>query len=341
MRMPPRAFISGCSGHRLTADETAFFRDADPWGLILFARNVGDAAQISRLTAEFRAAVSRADAPVLIDQEGGRVQRIKPPLAAAHVPAAVYGAMYAADPAGALAAVRLGAMLIGAELAELGITVDCLPVLDLQVEGADRIVGDRSYASDPRVVGALGRAATEGLLAAGVLPVVKHMPGHGRAGADSHISLPRVDTPRAVLEASDFLPFRAMADAPLAMTAHVLYESLDPERCATISPRVIAEIIRGWIGFDGALMSDDLSMQALGGTLGERAAASLDAGCDLVLHCNGKLDEMRAVADRTPRLAGDAARRAEAALARLAAPRPPVEIAALRNDYADAMAVVA
>lgn len=338
--MAVRAFIAGCAGLSLTPDEEELFAGFQPWALILFARNIADAAQIRALTARFRLVVGRADAPVLVDQEGGRVQRVRPPLADRHVPAAVYGRGFACDPAAAVKAARLGAMLIGAELLDLGITVDCLPVLDLRIEGADAVVGDRAYSSDPGVVAALGRAAADGLTQSGVLPVIKHIPGHGRAGADSHKELPRVDTPRAVLEATDFVPFRALADAPLAMTAHVLYESLDAERCATVSPRIVAEVIRGALGFDGALMSDDLSMHALGGTLADRATAALDAGCDLVLHCNGVMDEMRQVARRTPVLDGAARRRADAALARIAG-GPAVDIAALRAQYGQALAALA
>jgi beta-N-acetylhexosaminidase len=327
-----RAFISGCSGLSLTPEERDFFAATQPWGLILFGRNIGDSEQIRALVADFRRCVQNPSAPVLIDQEGGRVQRIKPPLAEAHPPAAVYGAMFERDPAAAIEAARLGATLIGAELRGYGIDVDCLPVLDLLFPGADKVIGDRAYGAQPEVVAQLGAAAMQGLLAAGVLPVVKHMPGHGRAGADSHYALPRVTVSRADLEAADFAPFRALADAPLAMTAHVLYESIDPDRPATISPAVIADAIRGSIGFDGLLMTDDISMRALGGGIAERGAAALAAGCDMLLHCNGKMDEMHEVASVAPPLAGEAGRRAEAALA-LISGRPAPDPGPLRGRY--------
>jgi beta-N-acetylhexosaminidase len=333
-----RAFISGCSGLELTPAERDFVAHSMPWGLIVFARNIQDAPQLGALIADFRRTVMRANAPVLIDQEGGRVQRIKPPLAESHSPAAVYGEIYARDPEAGLAAVRLGAMLIGAELRRFGITVDCLPVLDLICEGADKVIGDRAYSSRPEVVAALGRAAMDGLLAAGVLPVIKHIPGHGRAGADSHLALPRVSTMREALDATDFAPFRALADAPLAMTAHVLYESIDAEKPATISPSVIASIIRGAIGFDGLLMTDDLSMQALGGTIAARGEAAIAAGCDMLLHCNGRLEEMREVAFVAPTLSGEAGRRAAAALA-LIEGKPQPDLEALRFQYRQALAV--
>ena len=322
------AFISGCSGHALSMDERAFFRDADPWGLILFGRNVASHEQVRDLCAEFREAVGRADAPVLIDQEGGRVQRIRPPLSLSHPPAARYGTLYDAEPEAAAEAARLGAKLLAVELAGLGITIDCLPVLDLPVDGMTEAIGDRAYAREAGVVSTLGRAVVEGMLAGGVLPVVKHMPGHGRATVDSHYHLPRVSASRETLETSDFLPFRALADAPLGMTGHIVFEAIDPEAPATLSPIVIAEIIRGHIGFDGLLMSDDLSMKALQGPAGRSAAGALAAGCDLALHCNGDMAEMLEVAASAPRLEGRSAERAARALARLAAPGE-VDVAAL------------
>ncbi len=318
--MPARAFIVGCSGLALTADERAFLRDAEPWGLILFGRNVGDAEQIRALVAEFRDAVGRADAPVLIDQEGGRVQRIRPPLALSHPPGARYGELYARDPEAGVRAARIGAELMAGELVSLGITVDCLPVLDLPVDGMTQAIGDRAYADAPEAVAALGQAVVEGMLAAGVLPVIKHMPGHGRATVDSHYHLPRVAADRATLEASDFAPFRALNRAPVGMTGHLVFEAIDPGRPATLSPIVLSEIVRGYIGFDGLLMSDDLSMKALFGPVGESAAGALAAGCDLALHCNGDMGEMREVAAAAPRLEGRSAERAAAALALIATP---------------------
>ena len=310
-----RALILGCSGPALTPDEAAFFRDAAPWGFIVFRRNVESPDQLRRLTAALRETVGRADAPVLIDQEGGRVQRMGPP----HWPKYPAGRRYGGLDDG-LAAARLGARLMAHDLTDVGVNVDCAPVLDVPVAGSHDIIGDRAYADEPAEVAAFGRAVAEGLMAGGVLPVMKHVPGHGRAGVDSHLSLPVVTATRAELEARDFAPFRALADLPMAMTAHVVFTALDPSRPATTSPEVIASVIRGAIGFDGLLMSDDLSMQALSGTLRERAAAALGAGCDVALHCNGAMAEMRGVAEAAPELAGPALRRAEAALARLAAP---------------------
>ncbi|GBD47949.1 beta-N-acetylhexosaminidase [Methylopila sp. Yamaguchi] len=318
--MPARAFIVGCTGLALTADERAFLRDAEPWGLILFGRNVGAPGQIRALVAEFRDAVGRADAPVLIDQEGGRVQRIRPPLALSHPPAARYGELYARDPEAGVAAARIGAELMAGELLSMGITIDCLPVLDLPVDGMTQAIGDRAYADSPETVAALGQAVVEGMLAAGVLPVIKHMPGHGRATVDSHYHLPRVQADRATLEARDFAPFRALKHAPVGMTGHLVFEAIDPERPATLSPVVLSEIVRGHIGFDGLLMSDDLSMKALSGPVGESAAGALAAGCDLALHCNGDMGEMREVAAAAPRLEGRSAERAAAALALIATP---------------------
>ena len=315
--MTVRAFISGLSGPVLTEAERAFFREADPWGFILFRRNVDTPEQVSRLTASLRECVGRADAPVLIDQEGGRVQRLGPP----HWRAYPNGADYlrlggALDAACDLA--RLGGKLIARDLLALGVTVDCLPVLDVPVEGASDVIGARAYARDPETVAMLGRAAADGLLAGGVLPVMKHAPGHGRATLDTHLALPRVTTSLAELEQTDFLPFRRNADLPAAMTAHVVFEAVDPDRPATTSRRVIETVLRGSIGFDGLLMTDDLSMQALQGGLGERAAQALTAGCDVVLHCNGVLAEMEAVAAETAALSGPSAGRANAALQKLA-----------------------
>ncbi|MDR4308430.1 beta-N-acetylhexosaminidase [Chelatococcus sambhunathii] len=328
--MTARAFISGCKGLALSADERAFFSDAEPWGLILFGRNIEGHEQIRALCADFRDVVGRDDAPVLIDQEGGRVQRIRPPLCEAHPPAARYGALYAAEPASGLEAARLGAELLARELSAIGITVDCLPVLDLPADGMTQAIGDRAYADEADAVAALGRAVIEGALAGGVLPVIKHMPGHGRATVDSHYQLPRVAADRATLEASDFRPFKALADAPLGMTGHIVFEAIDPDRPGTLSPVVIEEIIRGHIGFDGLLMTDDLSMKALSGGVGASAAAALVAGCDVALHCNGDMGEMQQVAAAAPRLEGRSAERAARALSRLA-PLGEVDMAALAS----------
>jgi beta-N-acetylhexosaminidase len=289
----PRAVVLGCAGEELSAAEQRFFTDADPAGFILFRRNCRAPDQVRRLVRELRDCVGRDDAPVLIDQEGGRVARLRPPYWRRYPSAAEIAAL--PDPAAAEAA-RLGARLIADDLARLEITVDCLPVLDLPVRGADAVIGDRAYGAEPDRVARLGRAVCEGLLAGGVLPVLKHMPGHGRARVDSHYACPTVTAGFKELAQADFAPFRALADMPWAMTAHIVYRTIDPSAPATLSPPLIAEIIRGEIGFDGVLVSDDLSMRALGGSLGERARRAVDAGCDLVLHCNGDMAEMEELA---------------------------------------------
>jgi beta-N-acetylhexosaminidase len=319
--------IFGCRGQKLTADERTLFKEAEPWGFILFARNCDNPAQVRALVAGLRDCVGREDAPVLIDQEGGRVQRLKPPHWRIAPPAARFGVLYQRDPAKAREALKLNMRLIAAELAALGITVDCLPVLDVPAPGAHDIIGDRAYSPRPEVVAELGRVACDALLEAGVLPVIKHLPGHGRATADSHVQLPRVDAPRAALEATDFAPFRALSGMPLGMTAHVVYDAIDPERAATVSPIVIDEVIRGHIGFDGLLMSDDISanMKALDGAYRSRAERALSAGCDMLLHCNGERGEMEEVAEAVPLLAGAAGRRADEALELLSVP-PPVAL---------------
>jgi beta-N-acetylhexosaminidase len=302
----PLAAIFGLEGTVLSTDERAFLGEADPLGFILFARNCEAPDQVRRLVDAARECVGRADAPVLIDQEGGRVARLKPPHWPAY-PAA--GAVAALGGARASEAARLGARLIADDLAQLGITVDCMPVLDLPEAGADPVIGDRAYGSAPEAAAALGGAVCDGLLAGGVLPVLKHIPGHGRAAVDSHHALPRVAATVAALEARDFAPFRALAAMPWAMTAHILYEAFDRHDPATLSARLIGAAIRGSIGFDGVLLSDDLSMAALPGGLGERARRALAAGCDLVLHCNGDRAEMSAVARAAAPLTAAARRR--------------------------------
>ena len=310
--MSTKAVIFGCAGTQLGAAEREFFARTDPAGFILFARNVESPAQLRALTGALRDAVGRA-APVLVDQEGGRVQRLKPPHWRAAPPPGRFGELAARDPAGAELAVRLNARLIGAELAAVGIDTVCAPSLDLRIPGAHQVIGDRAFSADPAVVAALGRAACEGFFTAGVTPVIKHMPGHGRSQVDSHLHLPVVDAPLAELEASDFRPFRELADMPLGMTGHLLIRAVDAERPATISSRVISEVIRGHIGFEGVLISDDLSMEALAGSVQARAAAAIGAGCDIALHCNGKLAEMEAIAEALPALAPAVATRLAAA----------------------------
>ncbi|MCE7997943.1 MAG: beta-N-acetylhexosaminidase [Rhodobiaceae bacterium] len=305
--------IYGCLDLALTDAEKRFFRESDPWGFIIFARNIDDPDQVRALTSEFRETVGW-NAPVLIDQEGGRVARLRPPHWRSYPPGRRYGEIYATSPSEGLSAARLGAQLIALELRDVGVDVDCIPVLDVPVPGAHDVIGNRAYGETPEVVSALGEAAMEGALAGGVLPIIKHIPGHGRAGVDSHEKLPIVDTDRDTLSQTDFAPFSVLADAPLAMTAHVIYSAIDPENPATTSSTVISEIIRDEIGFSGALMSDDLSMKALGGSFGDRTKASLAAGCDLILHCNGDMDEMEAVAKEARPLSGASLARTEAAL---------------------------
>jgi beta-N-acetylhexosaminidase len=316
-----RAFITGVAGTALTGGERQFFKETQPWGLILFKRNIETPNSVRRLIGEFRAAVGR-QAPVLIDQEGGRVQRLGPPHWPSYPPGAAYGALYDRDANMGLAAARLGARLIAADLHDLGIDVDCLPLADVPVAGADLTIGDRAYGAEPAKVAALAGAIAAGLMAGGVLPVLKHIPGHGRATADSHKKLPVVGTERATLEATDFAAFRPLAALPIGMTAHVVFTAIDPVAPATTSATIVQDVIRDSIGFRGLLMSDDLSMDALSGALGDRTRAALAAGCDMVLHCNGKLPEMHEVAAHAPALAGEAARRAEAALAARQPPQP-------------------
>jgi beta-N-acetylhexosaminidase len=307
-----KAMILGASGARLTPDEVSLYRDERPWGFILFARNCVELDQIKDLVASMRDAVGRPDAPVLIDQEGGRVQRIRPPMIERYPSAAALGELYRQDGERGLRAAWLMSRLHAFDLLRLGVTVDCLPVLDVPVQGASNVIGDRAYGFDPAEVAAMGRAAADGLKAGGMLPVMKHIPGHGRGMADSHHELPVVTASRAELEAHDFLPFVSMKDELMAMSAHIVFTAIDERDPATISPKVIEQIIRGHIGFDGLLISDDSSMNALKGTIGERAARIMGGGCDIVLHCNGLMDEMKAVVKEVQPLSGRALQRAEA-----------------------------
>jgi beta-N-acetylhexosaminidase len=335
--MQTRAFITGLTGTAITPEEREFITEAQPWGLILFKRNIDTASQIIALVTNFRQIVGRTDAPVLIDQEGGRVQRMGPPHWPSYPPGSAYGRLYDRDIAKGMAAARLGARLIADDLVQVGITVDCLPVADVPAKGADAVIGDRAYGETPEKVSALAGAAAAGLAEGGVLPVLKHIPGHGRATADSHAALPVVTATRAELEASDFAAFRPLAGLPLAMTAHVVFTAIDPVSPATTSAKMIQNVIRDGIGFQGLLMSDDISMGALSGSLRERTRAALAAGCDVALHCNGKLDEMREVAAESPLLAGETARRAEAALAARHTPEE-IDIATARAQFAALMA---
>jgi beta-N-acetylhexosaminidase len=331
-----RAFITGVAGPTLTDEERQFLSEAQPWGLIIFARNIAGPEPLRRLVDDFRAAVGR-DAPVLVDQEGGRVQRLRPPHWPLYPPGAAYGTLFDRDQGKGLAAARLGARLIAADLTALGIDVDCLPIADVPVVGADPVVGDRAYGHAPGKVAVIAAAISRGLGDGGVLPVLKHIPGHGRATADSHHRLPVVSADRASLEATDFAAFRPLAALPLGMTAHVVFSALDPLAPATTSAGIVQDVIRDSIGFKGLLMSDDISMGALSGTLSERTGAAIAAGCDIVLHCNGKMPEMRAVASQAPVLAGEAARRAAAALASKR-PALPLDEAAARAEFSALMA---
>jgi beta-N-acetylhexosaminidase len=326
--MNTRAFITGVSGPELIGAEREFIRSERPWGFILFKRNIETPAQVILLVRELREAIGNPDAPVLIDQEGGRVQRLGPPHWPVYPPGAAFGALYDVDRPLGLTAARLSARLMAADLIELGVTVDCLPLADVPVAGADAVIGNRAYGTEPGKVAAIARAVTDGLAQGGVLPVLKHIPGHGRATADTHFRLPEVDTSKKELERTDFAAFQPLADLPMAMTAHVVFSALDPAQPATTSATIIQQVIRGVIGFQGLLMSDDVSMNALAGSIAERTRAIFAAGCDMVLHCNGKLDEMREVAAETPELSGLALERARRALASRRAPQAFDQLAA-------------
>lgn len=310
-----QTLILGCLGRSLSRDEISFYRGERPWGFILFARNISEPEQIRDLVASMRDSVDRPDAPVFIDQEGGRVQRLRPPLAPNYPAGAALGALYRDDREAGLRAAWLLARLHAFDLMRYGINADCLPVLDVPVEGASEVIGARAYGKEPSSVIALGRAVAKGLMSGGVLPVMKHIPGHGRAAADTHFELPTVHTGLDDLRRHDFAPFKALNDLPIAMTAHVIFSAIDPGAPATTSGKVVEEIIRGEIGFDGLLVSDDTSMKALSGDFQTKAASILAAGVDLVLHCNGEMDEMRAIASRAKPLEGEALKRAERAIA--------------------------
>jgi beta-N-acetylhexosaminidase len=316
MAVPIQAFISGCAGQSLSDAERTFFRETNPWGLIVFRRNVKSTGQLAELAQDFRRCVDRKDAPVLVDQEGGRVQRLSPASGdwRQYPSAQSFAKVYEREPAIALRAARNSGRLMAEDLHAAGITIDCLPVLDLPVSGSTEAIGSRAYGSDAPTIIALAQAHIAGLMDGGVLPVMKHIPGHGRAMVDSHFHLPVVETSQAELLQSDFVPFAAFAHLPMAMTAHVVYTAIDKNHPATHSKRVISRIIRDQLGFQGLLMTDDLSMQALQGTLAERAAAALAAGCDLALHCSGVMEEMQAVAAVAGPLKGKSLRRARLAL---------------------------
>jgi beta-N-acetylhexosaminidase len=331
---PVSAFISGCSGYALTKAESRFFARANPWGLILFRRNCETPDQLLALTNAFRASVGRKNAPVFIDQEGGRVQRLGPPSNAwkRYPPARAYGELYAENPLAALRTARNVGRLMAEDLMASGINANCLPVLDVPQPGAHDIIGSRAYSDRIDHIMALARAHAAGFGDGGVMPVIKHIPGHGRAMADSHLELPVVEASPAELEAVDFPPFAAMADAPMAMTAHVVFTAIDRQYPATLSETVISRVIRGQIGFRGLLITDDLSMKALSGSFTDKTRRALDAGCDIVLHCGGDMAEMEEVAAAAGPLRGLALKRARTAAATRRKPLP-FDVSQAMSDY--------
>ncbi|WP_306257037.1 beta-N-acetylhexosaminidase [Pararhizobium sp. IMCC21322] len=337
--MTQSAFITGCQGLVLSANERQFLRDSDPWGFILFGRNIDSPDQVRALVSAMRDCVGREDAPVLIDQEGGRVQRLRPPHWASYPAAAYYGQLEEQSAGEGRKVARIGARLMACDLLALGITVDCLPVLDVPVENTTKAIGDRAYGTTPDGVAALGRAVADSMLSGGVLPVIKHIPGHGRAVVDSHFELPRVSSSLVDLLAHDFAAFKPLADFPLGMTAHVVFEAIDPDNPATLSSTVISTIIRDEIGFHGLLMSDDISMGALQTDMADRTSSAIRAGCDMVLHCNGLMDEMQSVAANVPKLDGVALERANKALN--AKPEPDgIDLDELRKEFSALLSLV-
>lgn len=333
-----RAYISGCAGLTLTDLELKLFQRKAPWGLILFKRNCESPQQITELVASFRRIVGRKDAPVFIDQEGGRVQRIGPPTWRAYPNARSFGKLYAINPGLALRSARSLGRLMADELYALGLTASCLPVLDAPQAGASEVIGNRAYDTRPERIMTLAHAHVAGLIEGGILPVMKHIPGHGRAMVDSHLELPVVDSSWLELENHDFLPFTGFADYPMAMTAHVVYKAIDPEQPATLSRKMVRNVIRKVIGFTGLLMTDDLSMKALSGSFKQKAELAYDAGCDMLLHCNGQISEMEEVAENAQTFNAKIARRAKAALRLRRKPQPYDEKQALRHLEAVAQA---
>jgi beta-N-acetylhexosaminidase len=317
-----KAFITGLAGTELSDAERDFIRAERPWGFLLFRRNIDTPAQVAALTNEIRDVLGVTDVPILVDQEGGRVQRFRPPNWPLYPAGVAFGQLYDIDPALGLKAARLSARLIADDLTKVGVTVDCLPLADVPVPGADDVIGDRAYGNEPQKVAAIARAVTEGLEQGGILPILKHIPGHGRATADSHLALPVVNSAKNELESIDFAAFKPLADLPMAMTAHVVFSGYDATQPATTSATMIEIVIRGLIGFQGLLMSDDVGMNALAGSIAERTKALLAAGCDMVLACSGEPEEMHQVARETPELSGKALARAKAALASRQAPKP-------------------
>jgi len=322
------AAIFGLSGPVMTADEAAFFKDSNPTGYIIFKRNVVDRDQLRALTESLRTLHGRADVPILIDQEGGRVQRMGPPVWPAFPAGAAFDALYDVAPMSAIEAARVNARAIALTLYEVGINVNCLPLLDVRQPETHPAIGDRALGSDPMRVAALGRAVIEGLREGGVVGIVKHMPGQGRAVVDSHHDLPVVTASDEELE-YDISAFRRLNNAPMGMTGHIMFEAWDSEYCATMSPTIIEQVIRGRIGFDGLLMSDDLDMNALKGDVSDRAANCIAAGCDLALNCWGRMDEMIAIAGKVDAMSARATERLAAAMATIGTPVDTSEIASL------------
>jgi beta-N-acetylhexosaminidase len=318
--MPSKAFICGVSGVTLTSLEAAFLQRERPCGFILFKRNIETPEQVRALISDVRAASGVDPMLILVDQEGGRVQRLNLPHWPRYPSARAFAEIYRSDPQTGLDCARLVARAMASDLRDLGINMDCAPVLDLAVAGASDVIGDRAYGEMVEQVAALGRAVCEGLLAGGVLPVIKHIPGHGRATADSHFALPVIDASLAELRETDFAPFARLSDMPAAMTAHVILTAVDAENAVTVSPRVISQIVRGEIGYGGLLITDDLSMCALSGCMEDRTRAAFDASCDLALHCNGKMHEMEAVAAATSVLSGERLARYNATVSRIGDP---------------------
>lgn len=331
--------IFGMAGLSLSAEERAFFRDVHPAGYILFARNIADRAQLLALTDELRDVSGRANVPILIDQEGGRVARMRSPVWPDFPPGSVFDALYERAPASAIEAARTNARALAALLVECGINVDCMPLLDVRQPGASDIIGDRALGSEPMRVAALGRAILSGLQDGGVVGVVKHMPGHGRALLDTHKALPIVDASDAAL-AQDLAPFAALRDAAMGMTCHVVFSAWDAERPATLSPFVIEQIIRQRVGFTGLLMTDDLDMDALDGDVPSRAARAIAAGCDIALNCWARMDDMIGIAKALPPMTQAARARLDSAMERVARPRPNADFAALIGHRDALMAAV-
>ena len=335
--MAPRAFAVGLSGLELTSPEADFLKQWRPWGVILFARNIATPLQVRMLSIDVRQALDAPDAPILIDQEGGRVQRLKPPNWRDYPPAARLGALFAKNREAGRRATWLHARLIAHDLNAIGINANCLPVLDVGDEATHKVIAERSYGADPATVAELGEVAFEGLKAGGVLGIMKHIPGHGRTRVDSHHQLPVVTATLDTLRANDFAPFKTLAHLPVAMSAHILFKTLDAHAPATFSPVIISKVIRTEIGFKGLLLSDDLSMNALSGTIAERATRALEAGCDIALHCNGKLNEMIAVANSAPVLDGPGLARARTVAAAMGE-AVPLDLAAAVVEFDQLMA---